>query len=64
MRLSKFQAGRLLKRIGLSALRFLYRVYQRHTERVEEWKKIVYPKIRQPAATENQGDDDTYFQIE
>ena len=50
--LSEVQVGRLLKKMGLSAQRPLYRAYQRDPERVEEWKKVIYPKIRRLAAEE------------
>ena len=49
---SEVQVGRLLKKMGLSAQRPLYRAYQRDPERVEEWKKVIYPKIRKLAADE------------
>lgn len=49
---SEVQVGRVLKKIGLSAQRPLYRAYQRDPERVEEWKKVIYPKIRKLAAEE------------
>ena len=49
---SEVQVGRLLKKMGLSAQRPLYRAYQRDPERVEEWKKVIYPKIRRLAAEE------------
>ena len=52
MKLSEVQAGRLLKKIGLSPQRPLYRAYQQDPERVAEWKKSVYPKIRKLAAEE------------
>jgi transposase len=49
---SEVQVGRLLKKMGLSAQRPLYRAYQRNSELVEEWKKVIYPKIRRLAADE------------
>ena len=52
VKLSGVQAGRLLKKMGLSPQRPLYRAYQQDPERVEEWKKSVYPKIRKLAAGE------------
>ncbi len=36
--------------MGLSPQRPLYRAYQRDPERVDEWKKVIYPKIRTLAA--------------
>ena len=38
--------------MGLSPQRPLYRAYQQDPERVAEWKKSVYPKIRKLAAEE------------
>jgi transposase len=52
VKFSEVQVGRLLKKMGLSAQRPLYRAYQRDPERVEEWKKAIYPKIRKLAAEE------------
>jgi len=52
VKLSEVQVGRLLKTMGLSPQRPLYRAYQQDPERVEEWKKSAYPKIRKLAAEE------------
>lgn len=52
VKFSEVQVSRLLKKMGLSAQRPLYRAYQRDPERVEEWKKVIYPKIRKLAAEE------------
>ena len=52
VKFSEVQVGRLLKKMGLSAQRPLYRAYQRNPELVEEWKKVIYPKIRRLAAEE------------
>jgi len=52
VKLSEVQVGRLLKDMGLSPQRPLYRAYQQDPERVEEWKKSTYPKIRKLAAGE------------
>jgi transposase len=52
IKFSEVQVGRLLKKMGLSAQRPLYRAYQRDPDRVEEWKKAIYPKIRELAADE------------
>ena len=38
--------------MGLSPQRPLYRAYQQDPERVAEWKKSAYPKIRKLAAEE------------
>jgi hypothetical protein len=42
----------LLTKMGLSPQRPLYSAYQQDPERVEEWKKSAYPKIRELAAEE------------
>ena len=52
VKFSEVQVGRLLKKMGLSAQRPLYRAYQRNPELMEEWKKVIYPKIRRLAADE------------
>jgi|SRR6266568_1192807 transposase len=53
VKLSEVQVGRLLKKMGLSPQRPLYRAYQQNPELVEEWKKVIYPKIRRLAAEED-----------
>src|SRR5215470_15888357 len=52
VKFSEVQVGRLLNKMGLSPQRPLYHAYQRDPERVEEWKKVIYPKIRKLAADE------------
>jgi len=52
VKFSEVQVGRLLKRMGLSPQRPLYRACQQDPERVEEWKKSAHPKIRKLAAEE------------
>jgi transposase len=52
VKFSEVQVGRLLKKMGLSPQRPLYRAYQQDPGRVAEWKKAVYPKIRRLAAEE------------
>lgn len=52
VKLSEVQVGRILKKMGLSPQRPLYRAYQQNPELVEAWKKDVYPKIRKLAAAE------------
>lgn len=42
--------GRILKKLGMSAQRPLYRAYQRDPEKVRVWKEQTYPKIRAMAA--------------
>jgi len=41
--------GRLLRRLGLSPQRPLVRAYQQDPERVERWKQVEYPEIRDRA---------------
>ena len=53
VKLSEVQVGRLLARMGLSPQRPLYRAYQQNPELAEEWKKVIYPRIRQLAAEED-----------
>ena len=38
--------------MGLSPQRPLYRAYQQNPELVEEWKRVIYPRIRRLAAEE------------
>jgi transposase len=52
VKLSEVQTGRLLGKMGLTPQRPLYRAYQQDPDRVEEWKKSVYPRIRELAAEE------------
>ncbi len=52
VKLSEVQVGRLLAKMGLSPQRPLYRAYQQNPELVEEWKKVIYPRIRRLAAEE------------
>jgi transposase len=42
--------GRILKKLGLSPQRPLYRAYQQNPELVRQWKHEVYPTIRAQAA--------------
>jgi len=52
VRLSDVQVGRVLRDIGLSPQKPLYRSYKQNPELVEEWKKVIYPRIRARAAAE------------
>ena len=52
VKLSLVQVGRILRDIGLSPQKPLYRSYRQNPELVEEWKKVVYPKLRRRAAVE------------
>lgn len=42
--------GRILKKLGMSPQRPLYRAYQQDPEKVRKWKQETYPKIRAAAA--------------
>jgi transposase len=50
--LSAVSVGRLLRKLGLSSQRPLYRAYQQDPEAVERWKSETYPRIRAQAAAE------------
>lgn len=52
VKLSEVQVGRILKNMGLSPQRPLYRAYQQDPGLVAAWKEDVYPKIRKLAAAE------------
>jgi transposase len=48
--LSEVSVGRLLRKLGLSPQRPLYRAYQQNPEAVARWKAEEYPTIREQAA--------------
>jgi transposase len=50
VRLSEVSVGRLLRKLGLSPQRPLYRAYQQNPEAVARWKATEYPQIRAQAA--------------
>jgi len=50
VRLSEVSVGRLLRQLGLSPQRPLYRAYQQNPEAVARWKAEEYPAIREQAA--------------
>jgi transposase len=50
--LSVVSVGRLLRKLGLSPQRPLYRAYQQNPEAVERWKNEEYPRIRAQAEAE------------
>src|ERR671934_424345 len=50
VRLSEPSVGRLLRKLGLSPQRPLYRAYQHNPEAVARWKAEIYPQIRAEAA--------------
>lgn len=45
VRLSEVSVGRLLRRLGFSPQRPLYRAWQQDPKRVERWRREVYPRI-------------------
>ncbi len=49
VRLSAVSVGRLLRKLGLSPQRPLYRAYQQNPEAVRRWKAETYPQIRAQA---------------
>jgi transposase len=50
VRLSEVSVGRLLRKLGLSPQRPLYRAYQQNPQAVARWKAEEYPAIREQAA--------------
>jgi transposase len=50
--LSAVSVGRLLRKLGLSPQRPLYRAYQQNPEAVQRWKSEEYPAIRAQAEAE------------
>jgi transposase len=50
VRLSEVSVGRLLRKLGLSPQRPLYRAYQQNPEAVARWKAETYPQLRTQAA--------------
>jgi len=50
VRLSAVSVGRLLRKLGLSPQRPLWRAYEQNPERVTAWKQTEYPAIRAAAA--------------
>ena len=50
VRLSEVSVGRLLRKLGLSPQRPLYRAYQQNPEAVARWKAETYPAIGAEAA--------------
>src|SRR5215211_7673096 len=48
--LSEVSVGRLLRKLGLSPQRPLYRAYQQNPQAVARWKAETYPQLRAEAA--------------
>ena len=53
VRLSEVSVGRLMKRLGFSPQRPLYRAWQQNPELVESWRETEYPKIARRAKLED-----------
>jgi len=49
LKLSESSVGRLLRQLGFSCQKPLYRAYQQSPEVVEQWKKAVFPEIKKRA---------------
>jgi transposase len=49
IKLSESSVGRLLRQLGLSCQKPLFRAYQQNKEAVEAWKQDVYPEIQKRA---------------
>ena len=49
LKLSESSVGRLLRQMGFSCQKPLYRAYQQDSEAVEYWKKTVFPQIKKRA---------------
>lgn len=52
IKLSLASVGRLLRQLGFTCQRPLYRAYQRDPEAVEQWKKEAFPEIKKRAKKE------------
>ena len=53
VRLSEVSVGRLMKRLGFTPQRPLYRAWQQNPELVDAWREKDYPKIARRAKREN-----------
>ena len=49
IKLSDSSVGRLLRQLGLSCQKPLYRAYQQNSEAVKQWKEKVFPEIKKKA---------------
>lgn len=49
IRFSDASVGRLLRQLGLSCQKPLFRAYQQNPDAVEQWKKTVFPQIKKRA---------------
>jgi transposase len=53
VKLSEVSVGRLMKRLGFTPQRPLYRAWQQNPELVKTWQNVEYPKIVRRAKKEN-----------
>ena len=49
IKLSDASVGRLLRQLGLSCQKPLFRAYQKNPDLVEQWKQTVFPQIKKRA---------------
>ena len=49
LKLSDSSVGRLLRQLGLSCQKPLFRAYQQNSQMVEQWKKEIFPEIKKRA---------------
>jgi transposase len=49
IKLSEASVGRLLRQLGLSCQKPLFRAYQKNPGAIEQWKKTVFPEIKKRA---------------
>ena len=49
IKLSRWNVARLLRQLGLSPQKPLFRAYQQDAERAAQWKEEVFPKIQKKA---------------
>jgi transposase len=49
IKLSESSAGRLLKQLGLSNQKPLYRAYQQNPKAIAQWKEEIFPEIKKEA---------------
>ena len=49
IKLSDASVGRLLRQLGLSCQRPLFRAYQKNSKHIEQWKQDVFPEIKKRA---------------
>lgn len=49
IKLSESSVGRLLRQLGLSCQKPLYRAYQQNPEAVKQWRETIFPEIKKKA---------------